>query len=194
MVKNRIHGFLKRHGMRRPEGMRCWTRAHRRWLCETASQLGEGEGLLSLVRQLEFYENEIRQAARSVRKLSSTDRYRSKVSAMTQLKGVGLLTAMVCLTELGGLGRFGNRRELGNYPGLTPKSCESGEGSGRKGRISRMGPARLRKVLNQAAWSVVRFDPDWKDWLSGKKSKKKWITAVMRKLGIWLWRQGLAAA
>jgi transposase len=199
-VKNRIHGFLKRHGLRRPAGMRCWTRAHRSWLLETASQLAEGEGLLSLVRQLQFYEHEIREATRSVRKLASSDRYRGKVSAMTQLKGVGLLTAMVCLTELGDLGRFGNRRELGNYLGLTPKSYESGEGSDRKGHISRMGPARLRKVLNQAAWSVVRFDPEWREWFSsrvrlgGKKSKKKWITAVMRKLGIWLWHQGLAAA
>ena len=59
-----------------------------------------------------------------------------------------------------------------------------------------MGPARVRKVLNQAAWAVIRTDPVWKAWytqLANRRKTKKAIVAVMRRLGIKLWQLARSA-
>jgi transposase len=206
-VKNKIHGLLKRNGLRRPAGMRNWTGVHMRWLDQVVREVGRGLGasLSSLVRELRFYLGEEAAVDRTVLELSRSKRYGSRVKALTRLKGVGVLSAMVYLTELGDLGRFGNRKAVGSYLGLTPRSYESGEDDDHKGHISRLGPSRVRKILNQCAWAAVKWEGHWRDWflgrteiagLSAKKRKelrKRMITAVMRRLGIWMWRAGLAA-
>jgi transposase len=206
-VKNKIHGLLKRNGFRKPEGLRNWTLGHLAWLDETAAGGGPGlrATLQSLLRELRFYLSEAVEVMRSVKALASSPRYHARVQALTRIKGVATLSAMVFLTELGDLGRFRNRKQVGSYLGLTPRSYESGEDGDHKGHISRLGPARVRKILNQCAWAVVRWDEEWRDWfvrrteiggLSAKKKKelrKKMITALMRRLGVWMWRSGRAA-
>jgi len=203
-VKNKILGLLRRYGLPRPENMaNNWTKKHVRWLHSVVTELewGAGRALASLLRELEFYWGECEAVEREVNALAGHDRYRTRVAALTSFKGVAPLTAMVFLTELGDLDRFPNRRALGNYLGLTPRSWESGEQTDRKGRISKQGPSRVRKVLNQAAWSLVRWDPAWKARYESlvesskrkkkAKGKRKAIVAVMRLLGIALWRTAL---
>ena len=201
-VKNRIHGLLQRWGIGRPDHLKSlWTQKYLRWLDGLAESCahGLGEHLRSLLRELRFWLSELDQLEQELLSLSSQVNYARQVSRLTSLKGVGLLTAMVFLTELGDLKRFGNRRALGSYLGLTPRSYESGEHNDRKGHISRLGPSRVRKVLNQAALAVINFSPEWGRWyrlrtMGMKKSyKKKMIVAVMRRLGIWMWHQGLKA-
>ncbi len=65
-------------------------------------------------------------------------------ASLTSIIGVGTLTAMVFLTEMGDLNRFPNRRKLKAYVGLAPTSHESGEIKDRKGHIARRGSSRLR--------------------------------------------------
>ena len=54
-------------------------------------------------------------------------------------------------------------------------------------------------MLNQAALAVINFSPEWGRWDrartrdSKKTYKQKMIVAVMRRLGIWMWHQGLKA-
>jgi transposase len=200
-VKNKIHGLLRRYGIARPASMASnWTKKHVRWLHSVVTELewGAGRTLASLLRELEFHRGECAAMDREMNCLAASDRYRARVEALTAFKGVAPLTAMVFLTELGDLERFPNRRAFGNYLGLTPRSWESGEQTDRKGRISKQGPSRVRKVLNQAAWSLVRWDPDWKYRYAAlmesakrkkkAKGKRKAIVAVMRLLGISLWR------
>lgn len=202
-IKNRIHGLLKRNGIKKPERVgKNWTKSHIFWL-ETQAQCTEpgcGAALFSLLRQLKFCLSEKGRLDKGLAELAGTPEYRDRVASVTRVRGVAILTAMTFLTELGDLSRFPNRRALASYLGLTPRSYESGEQDDRKGHISRMGPSRVRKVLNQAAWSIVRWEDEWKDWYfdhtqGGKKPlRKKMITAVMRRLGIWMWHQALAAS
>ena len=131
-----------------------------------------------------------------VEELSRDERYVRAVRNMTELDGVGILTAMTFLLELGDVRRFDNRRQLASYLGLVPTSYESGDDDDHKGHITRMGPARVRKVLNQAAWTIVRLDPLWKARygpLAERRGALKAIVAIMRKLGIELWHRAQAA-
>ena len=202
-VKNKIHGLLRRYGIKRPSSLKSlWTHKYVEWLRGIAAELEYGAAtvLVSLLRELDFYLSESEVLEAELLKLAESARYAKPARALTRIKGVGVLTAMVFLTELGDMDRFGNRRQVSSYFGLVPRSYESGEQDDHKGHISRMGPARVRKVLNQAAWSLVRWDEAWGEWFkvrtagSNKDRRKKMITAVMRKLGVYMWHTAQDAA
>ena len=203
-TKTRIQMLLKRCGLRKPEGCgKSWTLSHRRWLARLAESqriLPEGTRSVvgSLLRQLESLEEEIGHLTKDVEALGTTERYAPMVRALKIRKGVGLLTAMVFLTEMGDLERFSNRRQVAAYLGLAPSAHESGQASDRKGRITRQGPGRVRKVLCQAVWSMIRCDPAVQEAyqriaLRNPKAKKKATVAMMRQLAIWMWHRGIEA-
>lgn len=200
-VKNGILSLIRMHRIKRPEGMKtAWSRKHVLWLRNLAEgdSLGAGvrTALGSYVRELEFVEEEIRRLDAAVEELAQAPAYRARVERMTELPGVGVLTAMTFLVELGDVHRFQNRRQVGSYLGLVPASYESGDADDRKGHITRLGPPRIRKVLNQAAWHLVRLDALWRkryEAISGRGGGKAAIVAVMRRLGIELWQRARAA-
>lgn len=201
-VKAEIRSLLRMHAVRKPEELKTtWSQKHLAWLkglCGETRDLGQAvrRALASQIRELEFLEKEVEELQGDVEKLAEESPYEAPVKKMTEVSGVGILTAMTYLLELGDVHRFQNRRQIGSYLGLVPTSYESGEHQDRKGHISRMGPARIRKVLNQAAWCCVTRDPEWRSWyqeLAKRKGAKKAIVAVMRKLGIELWRRATAA-
>lgn len=196
-VKNGILSLLRMHKIKRPEGMKtAWTQKHVAWLRGLAADEAVGTSvrtvLASYVRELEFVREEIETLQKEVETLAEKPQHRGPVEKMTQVPGVGTLTALTFLLELGELRRFENRRQVGCYLGLVPASYESGAANDRKGHITRMGPPRVRKVLNQAAWQLVRLDPLWRKRYEGIKARggaKTAIVAVMRKLGIELWQR-----
>lgn len=200
-VKNGILSLLRMNKIKRPKEMKtAWTQKHTAWLRGLVKDERLGAPirttLASYVRELEFFEKEVEELQKEVETLAAKPRYRGPVEKMTSKKGVGTLTAMTFLLELGDVHRFGNRRQVASYLGLVPASYESGDANDRKGHITRLGPARVRKVLNQAAWHVLRGDPDWRSRYQGladRRGVKKAIVAMMRKLGIELWHLATSA-
>jgi transposase len=200
-VKNGILSLLRMHKIKRPEGMKtAWTRKHVAWLRGLGKDTTLGASvrtvLESYVRELEFVEEEIETLQKAVETMAEGPKYRAAVEKMTEVPGVGILTALTFLVELGDVRRFDNRRQVGSYLGLVPASYESGEADDRKGHITRLGPPRVRKVLNQAAWHLVRLDPLWRKRYAGIAARggaKTAIVAVMRKLGIELWQRAKSA-
>ena len=202
-MKLRILALLKRHSRVIPEVYRNnpnWTKRFLRYLATEAQQLPSvvGPVLLSLLARLEVIRQQVTELDRQLRKLALTERYRVPCEALRKLKGVGLLTALTFLTEMGDLNRFPNRRTVGAYLGLTPTAAESGEASDRKGHITRQGGGRLRKMLCQAAWAAIRNDAAvrtaWQRVRGDRPGRgKKALVAVMRRLGIRMWHVALAA-
>lgn len=205
MIKSQIQSLLKRNHIRRDEAMgKGWTRLFRCWLkmalCESAeSRLGTNArlALASLLRQLNSLEEEERRLDEEVNTLAVAARYAAAVEEMTSLCGVGVLTALVFLTELGDLRRFANRRQLAAYLGLAPRSFESGNTNDRKGHITRQGSSRVRKLLCQATWARVRYDKQEQEAygrIVAKNPKKKKIAVVasMRRLAVRMWHRGRA--
>ena len=199
-VRIQIQALLKRQDVRRPPGVTgAWTQRFRAWLAglsKAPSPLGAGArtALASLLRQREFLDQEVDRLEQEVVRLAETERYREAVLELRTLKGVGILTAMVFLTEVGDMGRFCNRRQIGAYLGLAPTAYESGEAQDRKGHITHFGPWRVRRVLCQAFWCRMRTDAKEKAWFEhwGKdhpKRKKVGVVAGMRRLGVRMWHR-----
>ena len=201
MVLNQIKSLLKRNYVEIPTeiGTR-WTRRLIGWLEALSQQripglkLSTAFILASLLRQAESLRREIMELDTSLLNLLNSARYRESAERLLEISGVGVVTAMVFLTELGDLSRFRNRRQLAAYLGLVPASHESGSQSDRKGHITRQGPARVRKVLCQAVWSRLRHCSDeqarHRRIAGGRPSgKKKATVACMRQLAIRMWHR-----
>ena len=205
-ARTQVRTLLKRNKIAKPKTVgRSWTISDRHWL----KRLTESEGellsgarvaLASLLRQIDALEQEVKELDKAVKALSENERYRAAAEALCdKLTGVAILSAMVFLTELGDMRRFTNRKKVGAFLGVVPSSNESGESaSDRKGHITRQGPARVRKVLCQCAWSRVAFDPEESKAharIVAKNPKKKKIATVacMRRLGIRMWHIALEA-
>jgi transposase len=112
--------------------------------------------------------------------------------------GQGKLTSELLRRELLDPQRFRNGRAVGNYFGLCPSESSSGE-TRRLGSITKRGNPRLRHLMVELAWRVVRFQPDyrgvkkWREALASRApaQRKKAIVALARRLAVDLWRMAL---
>jgi transposase len=202
-VKTQIQMLLKRHGVEKPEGLgSSWSKPYRQWLKTMTEDAHCGWGvqkaLGSLLRQLEFLENEIKQLDEAMEELADTPRWKPIVAAMRKEKGVGLMTALKYSTDIADFSRFRRGRQVGAFYGLTPSSHESGENDDRKGHITREGSPSSRQVLCQSTWSRVQHDEHEREVyrrlvLKNPKKKKIALVACMRRLAVRLWHVGFQA-
>jgi transposase len=108
---------------------------------------------------------------------------------------LGSMTWELLRREVGDWGRFRNRRQVASYTGLCPSEHSSG-GSRMQGGITRHGNPRVRHLLVEAAWRLVRYQPDyrtvakWREALlaASPARRKKIIVAIARQLAVDLWR------
>jgi transposase len=80
------------------------------------------------------------------------------VRRLRTIPGVGRLTAVIILAELGDLRRYAASRQVASFAGLNPKLFESGTSVQYETHLSKQGPARARKVLYMSAMSVLRTE------------------------------------
>lgn len=200
-VKLQVLSMLKRRGIVKPRWYTSrWSKRFVTWLREeVVASLDPvvAPVLEKLIARYELFHGEQTKLDKAIRKLSCADRYRVPCQELRKLPGVGLLSAMTFLTEMGDWNRFHNRREVAAYLGLCPSSFETGgPGKDRKGRITRQGPSRLRKMLCQAAWVSLIHCPEAKRAYhrikqGQSKRTKKALVAVMRRLAIKMWHRAL---
>jgi transposase len=108
------------------------------------------------------------------------------VARLDAIKGVGLLTAALVVTELWGLGPNLTPDQAVAYAGLDPAPKESGTSVRGGAHISKTGNARLRQALHLAALSAAQHNPVFRAFyqrlLARGKPKLVALTAVARKL------------
>jgi len=112
-------------------------------------------------------------------------------------RGVGPLTFEILRREVGDWGRFNNRRQVSSYTGLCPREHSSG-GKRRSGSVSKSGNPRVRAMLVEMVWRMMRWQPEYKPlrkWAHvlysltpNAAAKKKAVVAIARQLAVDLWR------
>jgi transposase len=136
--------------------------------------------------------------AQRLRALATSPAYAPLVAALTTHAGVGELSAMRLLLEVGDITRFGRAESWTNYLGLTPSEYSTGDGPPHRGPIRKCGPAGLRGALVQCAWASLRSDPSLRavfERVSARAGRKRAIIAVTRRLALRLrarWLEALA--
>ena len=113
------------------------------------------------------------------------------------IPGVGPLVSIRFVATIDDLARFSGPHALESYLGLTPGEDSSSERQRITG-ITKAGNTRMRWLLVQAAWTVMRTragDPmaQWADGIRIRKGRRTAVVALARKIaGIMfaIWRDG----
>ena len=119
---------------------------------------------------------------------------------LTTVPGVGPVTAASYVATVDKVERFGNAHQLESYLGLVPREWSSSEIQ-RKGRITKAGNARVRWLLVEAAWCILRRKRkpqtaalrDWAERIATRRGRLIAAVALARRLaGILyaIWRDG----
>jgi len=183
----RIRLLLQEHGRVAPAQMRAWG-PYTDWL---ASQVLPAPVASCVSELLELREA----AARSVTRLSAMMKdvarqphYSPLIKALCVQQGIGWMTAIRFVLEIGDIHRFATADALPNYIGLTPSEYSSGD-TIHRGRVRRCGPGSLRAWLVECSWRVVNRGGDPAlcqcfERIAVRSGRKRAIVAVARKLAL----------
>lgn len=129
---------------------------------------------------------------KAVDKLQGTPVY-DRITLLQSLRGVGFLSAVVLIAEMGSFDLFPSPKKLYAYFGLDPAVKQSGKFNGDKVHMSKRGSSLARRILHMAALNNLKVDKGTKspvnpviyDYYIRKcagKKKKFAVGAVMHKI------------
>ncbi len=122
------------------------------------------------------------------------------LNAVKAARGEGPVTAVAFIATVDDVTRFRGAHQLEAYLGLVPSEWSSSEVQ-RRGRITKAGNGRMRWLLVQAAWCILRRRKqsetaalrEWADRIAGRRGRSIAVVALARRLaGILfaIWRDG----
>jgi transposase len=188
MLVNAARGLTKSYGERLPS---CGTGQVREELTASLSEPLQNV-LKSLLAEVASVSERIREYDEQIENTAKS-RY-PETMLLSQVHGVGTLTALTYVLTVDDPYRFRRSRDAGAYFGLRPGRRESGD-SRPQLRITKEGDAYVRKLLVQCAHHILGpfgQNSDLRRWglelaaRGGKNAKKRALVAVARKLAVLL--------
>lgn len=157
--KNRLKGWLNFQGIVISGGAdRYWSNNFICWLKSLPLTPSARINLDLLVEGYEQARGMVLAAIKQVRTLSRQERHRKAITLIRTIPGIGEITALLMVTEIGEINRFKTLDVLCGYVGLVPNT----HGSGDKGTVmglTNRAHHQLREKLIEASWIAVRLDP-----------------------------------
>jgi len=187
---NRIKSMLYFHGIGYPPRFSSATthrsKAFLNWLETLEFDYPTGRMALQvLLEQLRNQRGLLLKINRQIRELSSTADYKTNYDLLITVPGVGPITVMRLLTELGTIYRFRTFNHLCSYVGLVPSTASSGDNWKDKG-ITQRRNVLLRTALIESAWVAIRNDPAmlafYRSHCNSKEDSNPAIVRVAKKL------------
>jgi len=186
-IKNRIKDKLISSGVGIPTRFDnpYWAKAFLLWLKEVELPSTAMRTTLDLLlKQYGQVHRHFLDTSIEVRKLQRLSRYKRDAKLLRQIPGIGPLTTVQLLVELGDINRFPNFRKFNSYIGLKPMTHSSGD-KDRKGYMTYRSHQGLRSSIVECAWTAVQHDPALLvkyEQLLSNHTKKRAIVIIARKL------------
>lgn len=186
-IKNRIKDKLISSGQGIPAKFDnpYWTKAFLHWLTEVElPSVALRTTMDLLLKQYHHINRHFLDTSIEVRKLQRHNRYKRDAKLLRQIPGIGPLTTVQLLVELGDINRFSNFRKFNSYIGLKPMTHSSGDND-RRGYITYRSHQGLRSSIVECAWTAVQHDPvllQKYEQLLSNHTKKRAIVIIARKL------------
>ncbi|MET0762308.1 MAG: IS110 family transposase, partial [Thermoleophilaceae bacterium] len=151
-ARHRVAKQLLRYGRIYREGKKAWTKQHQAWLrCQRLDDPLAQRALSHMLSHLDAVDAQLGAIDHELEQVATTEPWSDPVRWLCSFRGVGLVTALGLLAEIGDFRRFGDPRELMSYLGLTPSEYSSGDQQHR-GHITKCGNRHARRLLVEAAW------------------------------------------
>jgi transposase len=176
--KNRVHAVLADRGI--PDHSSLWTGPGRAWLADLELPATPRAIIEDCCGLLDALATPIARLEREIAGLAKPD---PRVQALMVLPGVGRLTAMTLVVEIGDIARFPTARKLCAWAGLTPQVRNS-DRKVRHGHITKQGSPWVRGILQEAAQTAKRhpmFAPAYAQ-LAHRRGSHIATTAIARRL------------
>jgi transposase len=192
----RVRSLLQEQGRLGPPPSAGWP-AYATWLATQALPAPIAQCVHSVQRLRALADQEAKRLQGELRQLGRHPDYAVVTQALRAQPGIGALSAIRLVLELGDMARFPRSGSLPRYLGLTPSEYSSGEVV-RRGHLLKCGPGALRALVLQCAWAAVSKakDPALRavfERLAPRLGRKRAIIAVARRLTIALRRRWLEA-
>jgi transposase len=185
--KNEILAVLHRNLKERPPMSDAFGIAGREWLTTQILPEDERDTVDAALRQIDFLTGEITKLEQGIAQFAVGS---PEALRLMTIPGVGLITAVAFLAQVGEIDRFNNPRDLVGYLGLDPKVRQSGAAQASTGRISKEGSALVRHVLVEAAQTAIRSPGPLRAFFERVRARRGHaiaIVAVARKMCVLFW-------
>lgn len=184
-IKSQIKGQLLYYNIHLPEEYdnNNWSKAMLVWLEELIWSFPTADlTLKSRLRHYSFLHTELLHISNHLRSYCRTH-HKKDYTLLRSVPGIGPLTAIGFLSEIGDIRKFTSLKELASYIGLVPGILQSGDSTIITG-ITPRSKALLRSYLIEASWQAVRFDPVMQQYYRSHvgKTPNKIIVKVAHKL------------
>jgi transposase len=189
-TKNRVKSLLLQFGISIPGHIssvqsRHWSKVYTNWIKELPVEINSLRQVIdNYVSIAEVQRKELLMVNRQVRQLSLTQGYQSNYTLLLSVPGIGIMTAMTFLTQVGDINRFERLDDLCNYIGLVPTMYGSGDKMV-TGKMIHRGRKELKIMLIEASWEAIRKDPALMlkfNELGKTMHKNKAIVRIARKM------------
>lgn len=217
-ARHRLSKFLLRLGRHAPVGMKNWSQRHVQWLRQlhfehVPDQIVFDDYLAVVTaagERIKRLETALQQCAQSSSQVAV-------IRALQAFRGIGFLSAVTIVAEVGDLRRFRTAPQLMAYAGTVPSESSTGSKQHR-GPITKTGNSLLRHVFGEAAHHArhaprvaptlkqrqAELPPDivelaWRAQvrlhtryrhLSSRIGSHKALTAIARELAGFIWAAG----
>lgn len=153
-ARQRVLKFLLRHQIHPPEHIkRRWTKKYRAWLGTLFfSQASMQTAFTEYLHTLNEIEQRIGRLEKALMEEAATHPKAEMIRILQSLRGIGFLTAVSLVSEIGSFARFSSPAKLMAYLGLVPREHSSGA-STKRGSLTKTGNGRLRRTLIESSWS-----------------------------------------
>lgn len=152
--------------------------------------------ILNSISMIESLNEQINILSDEIEKLVNSDEvsdvFRNNIKLIMSLKGIGLISTITLLSEIGDFDNFKNPKQLVAYFGIDPSVNESGKFKGDKNKISKRGSRIARRVLYTVSLTAIKKKPngefsnktlyDYYHKLIETKKKKVALVAIIHKI------------
>ena len=137
--------------------------------------LGEADLIIKSKRNmLKAFDKEIKILERETKNLIDNNEAISKnYKLLTGLKGIGKIVATATIVKTANFTRFKDARKFSCYCGTAPFDHSSGTSIRKRNRVSHLADKEMKSLLDLAAKTAKRFDPELKAYYERKTAEGK---------------------
>jgi transposase len=158
-AKNRIHAVLASYNLVSPVGDLFGIKG-RTFLEEIFEKMRPAAQRV-LTDNLRLVDHLTSEIEALVTDLTLSGKQKQTIKLLKTIPGVGPITAVTILAEIGEIQRFNSPKALCHWAGLTPRVRQSDQVV-RHGRITKQGSPYLRAAMTRSATVASRISPKWR--------------------------------